>query len=400
MCDDLFVTKLELFSRLANDYAASFSPSLSGRVDSGFLLYGQICKFLRRLAARIVPPASLPDDTDWHQIIITDFSVAPNLKVGEFFDGLRIRNKLNRACKVQAEQEVREKKLPSTEVENVARRLKLTFSNLARSYILFLCTSIQGQISGVTDLVKGLSCFDPQVLLVSPLEMATASFTALFQNFCLRKWFEKSQELACHDEYLSFLQQLRSSYPDHSRTAGTITNSVKFLSELPSLSSRPLLYRLFRLSCLCLTSESPELPEVKFGPINTAYTRSRLTDVIQPVQSYVANVPDAIKEAVTSDAYTKFTHLSSTLGSGVLSKTYSPWASVDYFGKDALKEQMQAAHKARSKDAESVTSSLGSPKKISVGKGTHQRSFRDRVGSSTFEKGVEELQGQGTSSSK
>ena len=112
---------------MANDYAASFSPSLTGRADSGFLLYGQICKFIRRLAARIVPSESLPDDTDWHQIIITDFSVAPNLKVGEFFDGLRIRNKLNRACKVQAEQEVREKKLPSSEVENVARRLKLSF---------------------------------------------------------------------------------------------------------------------------------------------------------------------------------------------------------------------------------------------------------------------------------
>ena len=73
---------------------------------------------------------------------------------------------------------------------------------------------------------------------------------------------------------------------------------------------------------------------------------------------------------------------------------------MDYFGKDALKEQLQAARKVRSKDTESVASSLGSPKKISVGKGTHQRSFRDRVGSSTFEKGVEELQGQGTSSSK
>ena len=157
------MTKLELFSRLANDYAASFSPSLSGRVDSGFLLYGQICKFLHRLAARIVPSASLPDDADWHQVIKADFSVAPNLKVGEFFDGLRIRNKLNRACKIQAEQEVREKKLPTTEVDNVARRLKLAFSTSARSYILFLCTSIQGQISGVTDLVKGLSCFDPQV---------------------------------------------------------------------------------------------------------------------------------------------------------------------------------------------------------------------------------------------
>ena len=167
---------------MANDYAASFSPSLTGRADSGFLLYGQNCKFIRRLAARIVPSESLPDDTDWHQIIITDFSVAPNLKVGEFFDGLRIRNKLNRACKVQAEQEVREKKLPSSEVENVARRLKLSFSTLARSYILFLCTSIQGQISGVTDLVKGLSCFDPQVLFVFPMEMATASFTALFQK--------------------------------------------------------------------------------------------------------------------------------------------------------------------------------------------------------------------------
>ena len=113
---------------------------------------------------------------------------------------------------------------------------------------------------------------------------------------------------------------------------------MKFLSELSSLQTRPLLFRLFRLSCLCLTSESPELPEVKFGPINTGYLRSRLTDVIQPVQSYVANVLEAVKEAIKPDSLAKFWVLSSTLGAGILSKNYNPWASVDYFGKDALKE--------------------------------------------------------------
>ena len=322
------------------------------------------------------------------------------MKVGAFFDGLRIRKKIDRACKILAEQEIREKKLPSGELDNVVRKHKLMFSTSARGYILFLCSSIQGQISGITDLVKGLSSFDPEVLFTFPLDKASACFTALFQNFCLRRWFEKSQEMACHDEYLSFVQHLRSSFPDRVRTVGTVTNAVKFLSEMSALHTRPLLLRIFKLSCLCLTSESPELPEVKFSSINTGHARSRLSEVIQPVQSYVANVPDPAKSAITPAALAKFNTLPSTLGTGILSKTYSPWTSVDFFGKDSLKEQMQAARKARGKDTDSVSSTSGSPKKVSVAKGTRDKSFRDRVGSSEFERGVAELQGQGTSSSK
>ena len=400
MCDDLFLTKLEFFARVANDYATSFAPCLSGRTDSGLLLYGQICKFLRRLAARIVPSESLPEESDWHQIIISDFSVAPNLKVGAFFDGLRIRSKIDRACKILAEQEIRDKKLPNSETDNIIRKHKLVFSNSARSYILFLCTSIQSQISGITDLVKGLSSFDPQVLFTFPLAQASASFSALFQNFRLRRWFEDTQELACHDEYLSFVQHLRSRYPDRVRTFSTISNTVKFLSGLSALQTRPLLLRIFKLSCLCLTSESPELPEVKFGPINTGNARSRLVEVIQPVQSYVANVPEPSKNATTPAAIANFTALSSTLGADILSKTYSPWSSVDFFGKDALKNQLETARKARGKETDSSSSASGSPKKVSVGKGTRSKSFRERVGSATFERGLEELQGQGTSSSK
>ena len=63
-------------------------------------------------------------------------------------------------------------------------------------------------------------------------------------------------------------------------------------------------------------------------------------------------------------------------------------------------EQLHVARKARAKDTDSVSSTSGSLKKVSNAKGTRQRTFRDRVGSSTFEKGIEELQGQGTSSSK
>ena len=274
------------------------------------------------------------------------------------------------------------------------------FSNSARSYILFLCTSVQSQIFGITDLVKGLSSFDHEVLFTFPLEKASACFTALFQNFCLRRWFESTQEMACHDEYLSFVQHLRSSYPDRARTVGTVSNAVKFLSGLSALQTRPLLLRIFKLSCLCLTSESPELPEVKFGPISTGHARSRLTEVIQPVQSYVANVPDPAKSAITPDSLTKFTTLSSTLGVEILSKSYTPWSSVDFFGREALKEQMRAARKARGKDVDSASSVSGSPKKVSIAKGTRNKSFRDRVGSSEFEKGIEELLGQGTSSSK
>ena len=121
-----------------------------------------------------------------------------------------------------------------------------------------------------------------------PLEQAT--FSALYRSFSLRDWLDISSESEARDEYVEFLEAFRTSYSTMKDTPEVITDVVSFLMELPEMRVRKHLFHIFRLSCLCLTSVSPELPGVKFPGVDCNDSRSRLFDVIIPAQSYLANV--------------------------------------------------------------------------------------------------------------
>ena len=92
----------------------------------------------------------------------------------------------------------------------------------------------------------------------------------------------------------------------------------------PDLQCRRLIHRLFRLSCLCLTSTSPSLPAFIIDPVAISSLQSCMVDVIHPVQSYVANVPGAAELCSGQESHAKYSALDATLGSRVLEAGYNP----------------------------------------------------------------------------
>ena len=84
------------------------------------------------------------------------------------------------------------------------------------------------------------------------------------------------------NEYVEFLESFRKSYSAMKDNPEVITDVVSFSMELHEMRSRKHLFHIFRLSCLCLTSVSPELPAVKFPGVDCSETHSRLFDVIMP----------------------------------------------------------------------------------------------------------------------
>ena len=84
---------------------------------------------------------------------------------------------------------------------------------------------------------------------------------------------------------------------------------VEVLSQMPELRSRYHLYRLFRLSCLCLTEDTAILPPIRFQDVDAQSPRCRLADVLMPAQSYLARVPDAITVCNNEDALIKYHEL-------------------------------------------------------------------------------------------
>ena len=161
----------------------------------------------------------------------------------------------------------------------------------------------------------------------------------------MRGWFESGTEQLCRDEYLEFLTDLRRSGLTLASSSGIIHDVVAFLADYPALRTRPRIYHLFKLSCLCLTDSAPDLPAVTFGSIDSSCNDCRLSSVILPVQSSIVNVPGSVSLYTSDSALDSFFTLSVDFGSTGLLDSYDPWTIVDNFNRVTFSKRPTASYK-------------------------------------------------------
>ena len=70
---------------------------------------------------------------------------------------------------------------------------------------------------------------------------------------------------------------------------------------LRSLQSRPLLFKSFVHSWICIDEPFPQHPPNKFRNINSEDPTRQLTDVVLPVQSYISNVARGVEIMTRED---------------------------------------------------------------------------------------------------
>ena len=114
---------------------------------------------------------------------------------------------------------------------------------------------------------------------------------------------------------------------------------------MPALRSRPRLLHLFKLSCLCLTEKSPELPPIRFPGADSFDPDFRLSNILLPAQSYLATVPYSEISCLTETALTKFHELESRFSSGNVPG--DPRAHVDSFGQSKIYRALLTAFKSQ-----------------------------------------------------
>ena len=108
-----------------------------------------------------------------------------------------------------AERDIRDKQNQGLPIDALANKNRDDFGRSARSYISHLFGTVQTQKSLTTVLMKELGSFDLDTLLHDPLSQADYCFTQLFTSFRLREYFSSGQEAECHEEYRSFVDELR-----------------------------------------------------------------------------------------------------------------------------------------------------------------------------------------------
>ena len=234
------------------------------------------------------------------------------------------------------------KKNEGLTLDTIIANYKEEFGRNARSYVIFLSRGTQGLSRFTSDIVRGLGSFDSDVMLVDPLEHAIYYFKQLFTSFRLRGVFQADEESIFTEEYLLFLDIIRSSHPDIRQPKLLIADVIHFVSSQESLASRPHLRRIFRLSCLCLDEPRMSFTPVKFGSHRTDDPLSTMFDVIAPIQSFLGYVDHGL-DILTSDAsVSRFLPLEQSFGNSGLSDLYSPWDSVDHLGKTQIRENLES----------------------------------------------------------
>ena len=324
---------------------ASFPVNLQHRRDSSFYLCGEVCQFLSLLCSRAYTPDTVPLANAWFLLLRFQTSEATFLDGQEYLVRLRLSHKVSAASKAKAEGMHFGKKSERPAILATTETVKSDFIKDSQQYIQYLFNEFLRQTGLTTNIVKGMAAFDPFILFKRPMDVALRHFDILYSTFSLRSWVSNANESLCRDQYMQLLDHLRPIYDPSFDISSVSADLFEFLSELEFLRNRSCLFYLFKLCCLCATSVSPTYPDVTFGTISTAGRHNRLTDVILPSQSYVANVRDAVAFCSDNRNLAKFIDFSSSFGRSAFAPDYDPWTYVDNFGRSKIYKSLLASYR-------------------------------------------------------
>ena len=225
-------------------------------------MYGQYCRFVRRLCHRAVLPKCTPDDVDWTKLLQLCHDDLKQLSSRDFLSRLKLTADLDQACRAKLKRTQEDKKLGQPSLDSLIAKVRESFGVEARSYVMSLLESMLRNVHFTANIVHGMGCFDSHVLLSLPIDQVSFCFDSLYYSFRVRGWVDETSKGECRDEYFEFVDYLRNTYSSMKVSPGTIPDMLDFLVPMPAFRSRSRLFHLFRLCCLCITEEHRDLPDV------------------------------------------------------------------------------------------------------------------------------------------
>ena len=87
-----------------------FERSLAGRRDATLFVYGQYCRFIRRLCHRAILPKCTPDDAEWTKLLQLCPDDLKQLSSRDFLSRLKLETDLDQACRAKIKRHQDDKK--------------------------------------------------------------------------------------------------------------------------------------------------------------------------------------------------------------------------------------------------------------------------------------------------
>ena len=170
-------------------------------------------------------------------------------------------------------------------------------------------------------------------------------YARLFQSFCVRGWLPKELKNVHMDDYLEFIDDLPFVYPDERHIGPTIEDMVNFMSSSPELSKRDFTAYVLKLCCLCLGHVVPELPSVSLGSPDRKSSAVDLSDLIEPLQSYLLTCNTEQNIFSSADSISSCVEMLAEFGDKALQPSYDLWAGVDFHGRSKIHADLTKAYK-------------------------------------------------------
>ena len=239
---------------------SSFSISTKQRRDASFFLCGEVSRYVHKLCSRCYTSDTIPLENSWFLLLGFQTSHGTFLSRDEFLIRLNMSNKVTTASKRKAEGVHSGKRVERAILQKTTDTIKFEFVQDGLQYLQCLIREVLLQAGLSSNIIKGLAAFDPFILFKRPIEFALRHFDLLVDTFLRRSWVTATNQVACRDEYVSLLDYLRANYSPDFVVTDSARDLIDFLIILEFLQSRNLLIYLFKLSCLCITTVSPQYP--------------------------------------------------------------------------------------------------------------------------------------------
>ena len=341
--DPHFSVRLRLFSEALHDVVYRFQAVFTGTTDEGFYVYGQIARFIHSTSSRCLVADSVPELSDWESLLKLDVTKCTKVSPGEFGVGSDFRKEL---LELRAGQ--------STD-------LLLQ----ARDFYFELVSHFITSTRHVAVFSKGLAAFDPNLLFREDSELASECFLVLYSMFQQRGWVlakDKSNSVA---EYNCFVRDLQRSHVTSSGLPLPIVDAVNFFASLPCLVNKPLVNRIFRLSCLCLPLKSHDPPTPSLGLDAPDLSSEAAKSLIRPLYSFLRQAETTFAFDYSTESLSECEGILPQGPSLYSNPDYSPWDHVEFQPQEEIYDRLLSLYQtvrsssSKSKDTSAGTSLVG-----------------------------------------
>ena len=220
---------------------SSFSINTEQRRDASFFLCGEVLRYIHKLCPRCYTSDTIPLEKSWFPLL--------GFRTSDVLDPAKHEQQSHNGEQTESGRVHSGKRVERAILQKTTDTIKAEFVQDVLQYLQCLIGEVLRQAGLSSNIIKGLAAFDPYMMFRRPIEVALRHFDLLYDTFLRRSWVTVANQVACRDEYVSFLDYLRANYFPDFVVTDLARDLIDFMINLEFLQSRRLLIYLFKLSC-------------------------------------------------------------------------------------------------------------------------------------------------------